>query len=341
MITIKKISILDIVEKSGVSLVTVSRVLNNVPTVREENRQKVLQAIKELDYRPNSAARSLARGTTGLIGLTLITLNDTVFDGIVHSVNEHLEENGYLLALSVSSPKEEEAGKQNSFLFQEDRVDGIIVLSPLNEKQVILELKRKKIPFVIIDNHLESSKALTVNVDNYAGGYKATKHLLDLGHTHIAHVSGPEHFLSVRERKRGFAEALEQAGVAPCIVAHTDFGIRCGYEIAMGWIQQGILPTAVFAGDDALALGVMDAFRAHGYRIPDDISIIGYDDQVFASEIHPQLTTVRQPTEQMGKEAVRLLLKLIEGSKRNSSVLLQPELLIRQTTANYKHREKQ
>lgn len=335
----KKISILDVVAKSGVSLVTVSRVLNNVASVRESNRQKVLQAIKELDYRPNSAARSLARGTTGLIGLTLITLKDTIFDGIVQAVNECLEEQGYFLALSIFSPIKGDSDKQNNFLFQEDRVDGIIVLSPLDEERYVLELKRKKIPFVIIDNHIENTSALTVNVDNYLGGYEATKHLLSLGHTRIAHVSGPEHFLSVRERRRGFEKALADEGLSPIIVSNTDFGIRCGFQIAKEWIHSGTIPTAVFAGDDGLALGVMEAFQSEGYRIPQDISVIGYDDQVFASEIHPRLTTIRQPMEQMGQQAVRLLLKLIQGSKRNASVLLQPNLIIRESTSNCLTRE--
>ncbi|KRE49750.1 LacI family DNA-binding transcriptional regulator [Paenibacillus sp. Soil724D2] len=329
----KKVSILDVVAKSGVSLVTVSRVLNNVASVRESNRQKVLQAIKELDYRPNSAARSLARGSTGLIGLTMVTLKDTVFDGIVHKVNECLQENGYFLALSVFSSTKDDPDEQENFLFQEDRVDGIIVLSPLNEERYVMELKQKKIPFVIIDNHVENTRALTVNVDNYNGGYEATKHLLDLGHTRIAHVSGPEHFLSVRERKRGYEKALAEAGLSSLTISHTEFGIRTGFNVAKEWIKNDIIPTAVFAGDDGLALGVMEAFQSEGYKIPSDLSVIGYDDQVFASEIHPRLTTIRQPMEQMGQHAVRLLLKLIQGSKRNSSVILQPELIVRESTA--------
>lgn len=331
----KKISILDVVAKSGVSLVTVSKVLNHSATVRESNRLKVLQAIKELDYRPNSAARSLARGKTGLIGLTLDSLQDTVFDGIVQSVNESLEEQGYLLALSVASPSKGEANQQDNFLFQEDRVDGIIVLSPQNEKNYVLELKRKKIPFVIIDNHLEATSALTVNVDNYKGGYEATKHLLGLGHIRIAHVTGPIHFLSVRERKRGFEAALNEAGLSPLIVSNTDFSIRNGFTIAKEWLSGGTIPTAVFAGDDGLALGVMKAFQSEGYNIPRDVSVIGFDDQVFASEIHPLLTTVRQPMVEMGQQAVRLLLRLIQGFKRNTSVLLQPNLIIRESTTQY------
>jgi LacI family transcriptional regulator len=324
---------LDIVAKSGVSLVTVSRVLNNSPTVRESNRQKVMQAIKELGYRPNSAARSLARGKTGLIGLTLHTLNDTVFDRIVQNVNEHLEENGYLLAISVQSPTEKDAEHQDSFLFQEDRVDGVIVLSPLNEEQYVTELKRKKIPFVMIDNQNEKIKALTVKVDNLTGGYEATRHLLELGHTRIAHVTGPEHFLSVRERRRGFEQALGQSGISPILITHTDFSIRCGFEAAKEWIREGAVPTAVFAGDDGLALGVIQALQSEGYRIPQDVSVIGYDDQIFADEIHPRLTTIRQPVEEMGIEAVKLLLRVIEGTERSSSVLLQPKLIIRESTA--------
>jgi len=329
----KKVSILDVVAKSGVSLATVSKVLNNVPSVRESNRQKVLQAIKDLDYRPNSAARSLARGSTGVIGLTLITLQDTVFETIVQSVNECLEEQGYFLALSIFNPTKKEASGQNNILFQEDRVDGIIVLSPLNEENYVTELKRKGIPFVIIDNHVENSRALTVNVDNTKGGYDAARHLLELGHTRIAHISGPEHFLSVRQRRQGYEQALREAGLEPHVISYTTFGIRRGFEVAKEWIAQGIIPSAVFAGDDGLALGVMEAFQSEGYRVPEDISVIGYDDQSFASEIHPRLTTVRQPGEQLGQQAARLLLKLIQGSKRNTSIVLQPELVVRESTA--------
>ncbi|MGO4180330.1 LacI family DNA-binding transcriptional regulator [Paenibacillus sp. TAF43_2] len=325
----KKLSILDVVAKSGVSLATVSKVLNNAPTVRESNRQKVLQAIKELDYRPNSAARSLARGSTGVIGLMLVTLQDTVFDGIVQSVNEYLEDQGYFLALSVYNPEKYDS---EHILFQEDRVDGIIVLSPLNEKHYVSELRKKGIPFVIIDNHIEQTKALTVNVDNFKGGYEATKHLLELGHTLIGHLTGPEHFLSVRQRKQGFERALKEAGVQPLILTHTRFGIRNGFEVARQWISSGQIPTAVFAGDDGLAFGLMEALKSEGYRIPEDISIIGYDDQGFANEIHPRLTTIRQPMEEMGKQAARQLLNLIRGSKHNSSILLQPDLIVREST---------
>ncbi|ARF67932.1 LacI family transcriptional regulator [Paenibacillus larvae subsp. pulvifaciens] len=332
-----KINILDVAKKAGVSVVTVSRVLNNTPSVREKNRQKVLRAIKELDYRPNSAARSLARGKTGVIGLTLTTLQDSVFDGIVKSVNEELEGHGYFLALSIHSDLNNDPPKENNFLFQEDRVDGIIALSPMDEEHDVLELKRKKIPFVLLDNQNEDLNASMVNVDNDLGGRLATKHLIELGHRKIAHISGQELFMSTKERRKGYLNTMVEAGLEPWVTPSREFNMREGFRIAKDWIRTGNVPSAVFAADDFLAFGVMEAFRDEGYRIPHDISVIGYDDQSFAEDFHPGLTTIRQPVEQMAQQAVRLLLKIIDGTlKRNTSSKLEPELIIRESTGRYR-----
>ncbi|WP_217561341.1 LacI family DNA-binding transcriptional regulator [Paenibacillus sp. GbtcB18] len=331
-----KISIFDVAKRAGVSVVTVSRVLNDSPTVRENNRQKVRQAIKELDYRPNSAARSLARGKTGVIGLTLTTLQDSLFDGIVKCVNDALKEHGYFLALSIGpDTSDSDWGEGSNFLYQEDRVDGIIVLSPLKEENDVLELKRKKIPFVLVDNQLEDMSASVVNVDNYMGGLEATRHLLSLGHTKIAHIAGPELYRSARERKRGYIDAMAEAGHPPFLLVDSDFDIRSGFDIAKSWLAEGDRPTAVFAADDFIALGVIEAFRDAGLHVPRDLSVIGYDDQAFSSAIHPRLTTVHQPSEGMAQEAVKLLLKIVNGTqKRNASVKLEPKLIVRESTAS-------
>ncbi len=326
-----KLSIFDVAKKSGLSVVTVSRVLNNSGTVREKNRIKVLQAMKELDYRPNAAARSLARGKTGIIGLTITTLHDSFLDTVVKVINDRLAEKGYFLALSVST---EEEDNFNGSLFQEDRVDGLILLSPIQEDQHILELKKKQIPFVLLDNQQRSTAAPSVIVDNYKGGYEATKHLIELGHTEIAHISGPEPFLSSRERERGFLSALEEAGLRPFHVEKGGFSISSGYVIASRWIDSGRLPDAVFAADDLTAFGVMDAFKTKGIRIPQDVSVVGFDDHFFATEFHPKLTTVRQPADQIGKHGVDILLKLINGSsRRNTTLQLDPELIVRESTS--------
>ncbi|KZE73124.1 LacI family transcriptional regulator [Paenibacillus elgii] len=328
-----KVNIFDVAKKSGLSVVTVSRVLNNSPSVREKNRQKILQAIKELNYIPNSAARTLVRGKTGVIGLTITALGDTVFDCIVKRVNDRLKQSGYFLAISISNETDHELEEASSFLFQEDRVDGIIVLSPVREEQYIAELEIKGIPYVVIDNQNEHANISTINVDNYKGGYEATKHLLSLGHTRIAHVSGEVLFLSARERQKGFIDALADEGLSPFLIANSRFGIRSGYQVMRDWIQSGQVPTAVFAGDDAIALGVVEALEAGGYRVPEDVSVIGYDDQELASEVHPRLTTIRQPAGQMGEYAVKVLLDKINGlSTEPTKFRLVPELIVREST---------
>ncbi|GGH36769.1 LacI family DNA-binding transcriptional regulator [Paenibacillus segetis] len=325
-----KVSIFDVAKRSGLSVVTVSRVLNNSTSVREKNRLKVLEAMKELDYHPNAAARSLARGETRIIGLIVTTLKDSFLDEIVREITIAAAAQGYFVALSVSSDSQD----KGHYLFQEDRVDGVLLLSPMREDEYVLELKKSQIPFVMLDNQHANSPATSVIVDNFKGGYEATKHLIDLGHKEIAHIGGPELFLSSRERERGFLTALEESGLKPFSIERGEFEISTGYTIARSWIEAGNMPTALFAGDDYIALGAMNAFTNEGIRVPGDISIIGFDDQMIASQIRPMLTTMRQPADQIGRTGVELLLKNISGvAKRNVTVQLSPELVVRESTS--------
>ncbi|MCD9022160.1 LacI family DNA-binding transcriptional regulator [Cohnella silvisoli] len=326
-----KVSIFDVAKKSGLSVVTVSRVLNNSTSVRNKNKEKVLQAMKELDYHPNASARSLARGKTGIIGLTLTTLHDSFFDAVVKEVNDRLAEHGYFLALSISTGYEDTFHRS---LFQEDRVDGVILLSPINEDEYVMELKKKKIPFIMIDNQQRNPSVTSIIVDNFKGGYEATKHLIEIGHTDIAHIGGPDPFLSSRERERGYLFAMEEAGLTSHRIERGTFEIASGYRIAKQWIDSGTLPSAVFASDDYIALGFMDACKNEGIRIPQDISIVGFDDQILASEFRPRLTTVRQPADKIGSAGVELLLGVInDPAKRNVTLQMEPELIVRESTA--------
>lgn len=328
-----KVSIFDVAQKSGLSVVTVSRVLNNSPSVRQKNKEKVLQAMKELDYHPNAAARSLAGGKTGIIGLTLTTLDDSFFDAVVNEMNERLMERGYYLALSVSRSH---ADRIHRPLFAEDRVDGVILLSlsPTDEEAYIQDLVKKNIPFVMIDNSNHNHPVNSIIVDNFKGGYEATRHLIDLGHTEIAHIAGPEHFLSSRERERGYLAALAECGLEPYRVERGAFEIPSGYRIAMKWIKEGKLPSAIFAADDYIAIGVMDACLNQGISIPGDISIVGFDDQVLASEFRPMLTTIRQPADRIGTVGVDLLLAAMKDpGKERVTIQIDPQLIIRETTA--------
>ncbi|GKU77439.1 LacI family DNA-binding transcriptional regulator [Paenibacillus sp. L3-i20] len=326
-----KVSIFDVARKSGLSVVTVSRVINNAGTVREKNRAKVLQAMQALNYHPNAAARSLARGKTGVIGITIATLNDSFLDAVVKEINDRMKAHNYLLALFISDDEESDL---HHAIFQEDRVDGMILLSPIHEVRYVEALMRKQIPFIMIDNQQEDIVAPSVRVDNFQGGYWATKHLIDLGHTDIAHISGSTPFLSSKERVAGYIQAMTEANLHTRVVPG-QFTIESGYEIGEQWVHSATVPTAVFAGDDMMAYGVMDAFKNNGLRIPTDVSVVGYDDQLFATQLRPQLTTIRQPVEQIGGNAIELLLRCIEDPESHMSskpIKLQPELLIRQST---------
>ncbi|MDQ6419597.1 LacI family DNA-binding transcriptional regulator [Paenibacillus sp. LHD-117] len=328
-----KVSIFDVARKSGLSVVTVSRVLNNSSSVRQKNRDKVLQAMKELDYHPNAAARSLARGKTGIIGLTLTTLHDSFFDAVVHEINGRLADHGYYLALSVSKSYADTIHRP---LFEEDRVDGVILLSlpPADEGKFINDLTKKNIPFIMIDNSNRNPAVTSIIVDNFRGGYEATKHLIDLGHTEIAHIAGPADYLSSRERERGYRKALEDAGLQPYAVERGPFEIPFGYQVTMNWIAAGKLPPAIFAADDYIAIGVMDACMNEGIRIPRDVSIVGFDDQVLASEFRPMLTTMRQPADRIAAMGVDLLLAAInDADARRVTVQVEPELIVRESTA--------
>lgn len=328
-----KVSIFDVAKKSGLSVVTVSRVLNGAESVREKNRQKVLDAIKELDYRPNAAARSLASGKTGIIGLIVTTLQDSFFDAVVKELNEVLALQGYFLAISISTGI---GSNDNHYLIQEDRVDGLILLSPMEEDNYIVELKRRGIPYVLIDNQKPENDTYSITIDNFKGGYAAANHLLELGHTSIAHVCGHDMFRSTRERRSGFEQALQERGLTPFEVVHGDFEIEVGYDTCNRWLNEGKLPTAVFTGDDNIALGVINALMEAGIQVPEQVSVVGYDDHYIASQLRPHLTTLRQPADKIGLAAADMILRRISGKmKRGAGIRIDPELIVRDSTASH------
>ncbi|MGN7455397.1 LacI family DNA-binding transcriptional regulator [Paenibacillus pasadenensis] len=325
-----KPSIFDVAKRSGLSVVTVSRVLNGSGNVREKNRLKVQQAMKELGYRPNSAAQSLAKGKTGVVGLLLSTLQDSVFDAIVKSVHDELAGHGYFLALSVS-PSCREPG--SSFLMERDRVDGMIILSPTWEDELIPDLERKGIPYSIIDNQNPAYDLSAVQVGHYSGGYAAGKHLVELGHSSIAHLSGPSNYKSTIDRQNGFLKALAEHGLEPVFIEEGTYSMDTGYEAAKRWLAEGRLPEALFCGDDYIAVGVLNALQEAGLAIPRDLSLVGYDDQNLATLLHPKLTTVAQPVLEIARSAVDGLLAQMEGREAPPPVVLRPELVVRESTA--------
>lgn len=331
-----KASIYDVAKKAGVSVVTVSRVINNAPTVRQSSRDKVMKAIKELNYHPSSAAQSLARGRTNVIGLLIPSLTDSFIMEVVASVDRELEKKGYFLALSVID-KSDDSSLRSNFLFQHDRVDGILILTPVFEDDYITSLTNKNIPFVIMDNQLFPFTVSSIVVDNFKGGYELTRHLLDLGHLKFACIGGPKESLSAEHRIDGFNAALAEVGIKPYKMDRGAFHITTGYDVTNRWLEEDDLPSAIICGDDHIAFGVIDALRENGLKVPEDVSVVGYDDHAFASKLHPHLTTVKQPAVEMGSQGVEALFDIIKGhEKQHVVVKLPPELIVRHTSSQPK-----
>lgn len=328
-------SIYDIAEKTGLSVVTVSRVLNNYPNVRESNRRKVEAAIRELGFRPNAAARTLSNGRTGMVALVVPNPDDIFMSRVMSSVETALRKNGMFMVVTSAAKYTNFTDSICAALFMEGRVDGFLILAPVDDSGYILEFKSRDIPVVLLDQYQSNIQIPTVTVDNFLGGYEATMSLIRGGAGRIAHISGSDAFDSSGERTRGFLRALEDSGVgiAEGLLVKGDFTVKCGYGAMVKWLQEDSLPDAVFAADDNTAFGVLDAARAYGIPVPQRLAVIGYDDHPLDSLLHPQLSTVRQPTEEIGASGVQLLLDILEKKAgKVSKIVLEPSVILRETT---------
>ncbi|TCL76298.1 LacI family transcriptional regulator [Hydrogenispora ethanolica] len=329
------INIQDVALKAGVCITTVSRVLNQNGRVRESNRQKVLRAIEELGYNPNAAARTLAKGKTEVLGVILPTLNDPFWADLVTAIEQAAFDEGYLVVLALTLDNSDEVIEKHWVkIFSEGRVDGILLVAPEYETDYITELRNRNFPLVLLDNNVNNLKVPSVVVDNLKGGTMATEHLLGLGHTRIGHIAGDLKYQSARERLQGFREAMSRAGVAvrQDWVREGDFHFEKAFQIAGAWLEQPDRPTAIFAADDDMAAAVMEAARELQLKLPDDLSIVGYDDSPFGSRVRPRLTTVRQPARAMAREAVQLLLRYMAAKPpRAKTVVIAPELIVRES----------
>lgn len=329
------VNIYDIAKKAGLSVVTVSRVLNNNPNVREGNRIKVENAVRELDYRPNAAARTLSSGKTGMIALVVTNLTDAFDTQVMGAVERQLKANGMFMVVVSAENSVDFSQSAYASLFMAGRVDGILILTPVGGSEYLLELKKRSIPFALLDQHQVSLQVPAVTVDNFYGGYHATMALVKGGAKRVAHITGSEHFESSSERMRGFIQALSDSGLEAdqSLIAKGDFTVACGFQAVSGWVRDKCLPEAVFAADDNTAFGVLNAAQAFGISVPGELAVIGYDDHPFASTLQPRLSTVRQPAEEMGASGVRLLLDIIgKTPRRIPKITLKPSVVLRETT---------
>ncbi|MEQ2129025.1 LacI family DNA-binding transcriptional regulator [Caldanaerobacter subterraneus KAk] len=332
------VTIKDIARLANVSVTTVSRVINNKPEgVSEETRQKILKLVKELGYQPNAIARGLVTKKTKTIGLIIPDISNPFFPDIARGVEDSAHIYGYNVFLCNTDDNLE---KESEYIraLKEKYVDGIIFTSSVpSDYQHIMELVRDGVPIVMMDRRMESEEIYGVFIDNYEGGYLATKHLIDLGHRKIGCITGPLKVKNARERLEGYKRALLDNGIEvdERLIFEGDYKINSGIIGTEKLLNDNKDITAIFACNDLMAYGAYKTIRSYGYKIPDDISVVGFDDILLSQIMEPQLTTIRQPAYDMGLTAARMLIKLIEGKKVSKKIIIfKPQLVIRQSTAS-------
>jgi len=324
----------EIAKLSNVSRATVSRVINGETNVREETRQRVLDVIESVNFQPNLAARSLAAGRTNVIGLVIpagiaAIFSDPWFPQVVNGISTACNAKGYSVMLWLAEPEYER--EMITRILHSGLLDGVIVSSMSIDDPIIKALHQSKMPFVLIGRH-PTLDIVHVDVDNYSGGYEATKHLIGLGNKKIATITGPQNLIAGYDRFQGYKQALEDNGfsVDSELVIEGDFSEVSGYEGGLELIKHH--PDAIFVSNDTMALGTLRAMRDMKINVPGEIAIVGFDDIPNAISSPIPLTTVRQPTQKMGRAAVNALLDLINNHKENrQNKIFSPELVIRES----------
>ncbi len=320
---------------AGVSVASASNALTGNRSTSEAVRQKVLAAAKRLGYRPNRAAQSLIVGKSRVVGLLVPDITNPFFPETVQAIERGLYEQGYSLILCST---EMDAAREAHYLkiLQEQQVEGLIYIRSSNQPAPgLATLARRNIKIVTLDEKIEATPYVGVYADSYEGGKQLAEHLLALGHRHFGLVSGPVLFSTAQERRAGFEDALRSAGVElqPSCVAVGDYRLEGGQTAAFGLLQHSKI-TAIFAANDLMAFGVMRAARQLGRKIPQDLSIVGFNDIKAASLVEPALTTVRQPVEAMAQVAIDRLKTLIGGQDAAEPQTTLPcTLCIRESSA--------
>ena len=332
------VTIKDIAKLANVSITTVSRVINNKSEgVSEETRNRILQLVKELGYQPNAIARGLVTKKTKTIGLIIPDISNPFFPDLARGVEDSAHIYGYNVFLCNTDDNLEKESEYINAL-KEKYVDGIIFTSSsIPKHEHIMELVKSGIPIVIMDRRVDSEDIYGVFLDNYEGGYIATKHLIDLGHKKIGCITGPLYTKSAKERLEGYKKALVENGmdVDERLIFEGDYKINSGIIGTEKLLGNNENVTAIFACNDLMAYGAYKTIRSYGYKIPDDISIVGFDDIQLSQILEPQLTTIKQPAYDMGLTAARMLIKLVEGKKLKKKIInFKPQLIIRQSTKN-------
>jgi LacI family transcriptional regulator len=339
------VTLRDVAEKANVSVSTVSRVLNNKTTnipISQSTRQRVLQAVQEIGYRPNIAARHLVnKKSFNLIGIILPTAvpdlsSHPFYMTLVRGVTHLCQQEGYAVTIHFINTDQADEVDQSYPHILEIPTSGYILATTLINDQLLPRFTADHVPFVHVGRLAsdEGEQSCFVDVDNYRGGSLAVEHLLGKGHQKIATIAATEPLHAGAERLRGYQETMCRAGISPHPdwIVYSEFQEAGGYAAMEKLLNSEDRPTAVFAASDSIALGAIKAIQDHGLEVPTDMAVVGFDDIPDALRSQPPLTTIRQPIFDLGETAAKLLLAILKGENDVASVILQPKLIVRDTT---------
>ncbi|WP_318507976.1 catabolite control protein A [Bacillus sp. T3] len=320
------ITIYDVAREASVSMATVSRVVNGNPNVKPATRKKVLEVIERLGYRPNAVARGLASKKTTTVGVIIPDISSTFFADLARGIEDIATMYKYNIILSNSDQNiDKELHLINTMLGKQ--VDGIVFMSGNVTNQHVEEFEKSPVPIVLAGSIEETGKLPSVNIDYEQAAYDVTKSFIDKGHTHIAFVIGPLHEpINSVKKLAGYKRALAEAGIEYLedLVVEGDDTYDSGIEAIDKLMEADTKPTAIFVGQDEMALGVVHGAEDKGYSIPEDFEIISSDNTRLTLMVRPQLTTVVQPLYDIGAVAMRLLTKLMNQEKMNETIIVLP-----------------
>jgi LacI family transcriptional regulator len=333
-----RVRLKDIARELGVSVVTVSKVLRHHSDIGEETRERVLKRMKELNYRPNLAARALVTGRSFSVGLVVPDLVHQFFSEVAKGLSRELRKKGYSLLIS-SSEEDPELEQQEIEQLLARRVDALVVASSRGTEDALRRIEEQRTPYVLIDRQFAGLSANFVGVDDISVGDLATAHLIEIGCRRIAHIRGPEVSTAVG-RLEGYRRALSRRGLSPLeshvIVGRSadDSADTSGYECMQKLLALDPLPDGVFCYNDPVAMGAMKAILETGRRIPEDIAVIGCGNVHYASLLRVPLSSIDQESASIGDHAAKLALSLVESKPpvKPTTILLEPKLVVRAST---------
>ncbi|MGW2093594.1 LacI family DNA-binding transcriptional regulator [Promicromonospora sukumoe] len=325
-------TMVDVARAAGVAHITVSRVVNDEPTVRPETRKRVLRVIEELGYRRNDSARMLKSGRSTMLGVVLAGSELFELPRVLLGIEQAAKAAGHWVSLASWQGGTHEQLEQCLGRLVGQGAAGVAVIADRPVALEALDRTVARVPIsVVMSGNVANPAIGSVELDQEQGARLAVRHLLDLGHRDIVHLSGRLETFDARARVDGWRAELQRAGIAEPRLLHGDFSARSGHALTTELLGAGRLPTAIFSGNDQMALGVLSALAARGVSVPGDVSLVGFDDMAGADYLVPALTTVRQDFVTLGRLSIEVLLGLIGGGEAKHH-LLPPSLVVRAST---------